>query len=108
MKLKVPGPVQDAPPVAEIHPTSARAVQLHELAVETEIDPEPPAAPMVTEVAERLKVQAGEGCTGPELQPVRMKTHTACSVYRRIGRSSSNGSVSVRLRSAVKRVTERL
>ena len=88
LKEKVPGPVAEVPPVAEIHAASERAVQLHWLAVETAIDPAPPAAPIVTEVAERLKVQeAGVGLVGSESQPESATPHTTSSVPSRMAAS---------------------
>jgi hypothetical protein len=62
VKLNVPGPVADAPPVAVTHDTSDRAVQAQLLAVVTLIDPAPPAGPVVTDVEDKANVQeAGEG-----------------------------------------------
>ena len=88
VKEKVPGPVAEVPPVADIHAASERAVQLHWLEVETAIEPGPPAAPIVIEVAERVKVQeAGVGLAGPESQPESAMPHTTSSVPSRMAAS---------------------
>jgi hypothetical protein len=99
VKLNVPGPVTDAPLVAEIHEASERAVQLHWLLVEMVIDPAPPAAAMVTEVAERLKVhETGVGFAGPESQPESATLHTTSSARKRMADSLSMIRLSARQR----------
>ena len=67
--------------------------------METAIDPAPPAAPIVTDVVERLKVhEAGVGFASPESQPEIATPHTTSSARRRIVDSRSMIRLSARQR----------
>lgn len=88
VKVTVTGPVTTVPLVAESHGASERAVQLLWLAVEAGINAAPPAAPMVNEVLERVKVQeAGAGPVGPASQPDCATLHTNSNVPSRMAAS---------------------
>jgi hypothetical protein len=54
LNAKVPGPDADVPPVGVIQLAEELPVQLHPLPVVTVMDPAPPAAPMVIDVAESV------------------------------------------------------
>jgi hypothetical protein len=85
VKLNDPDPVADVPPVAVIHEVSERPVHAHELPVEMVIEPVPPAAPIVTDDDDRVKVQvAGVGVAGPEPQPEIATTHATNSTRVRM------------------------
>ena len=85
VKLNVLGPVTDVPLVAVIHEASERPVHAHELPVETVTEPVPPAAPIVTNDEDRVKVQvAGVGVAGPEPQPEIATTHATSSTRVRM------------------------
>jgi len=54
LNVKVPGPEADVPPVAVIQLAAELPVQLHPLPVVTAMEPAPPAAPIVIDVAESV------------------------------------------------------
>jgi hypothetical protein len=91
VKLNVPGPVTDVPPVAVIHEASERPVHAHELPVEMVMEPAPPAGPMVIAVADRVYVQVG--CAGPEPQPEIATTHATSSTRIRMADDALGNSI---------------
>ena len=54
LNVNVPGPEADVPPVAVIQLAAELPVQLQPLPVDTVMEPAPPEAPMVIDVAESV------------------------------------------------------
>jgi len=84
--VTVPVPVPEAPPVIAIHPRSDAAVQAHDAAVVTVIDPAPAADPNDMEVADSENEQeagGGVGSTGDLLWQAHTIRSTAAGSAKR-------------------------